>query len=113
MIVNKENVLENFKKYDLLDDNIRILEGWFKDTLYTSDIKKLSLLRLDGDMYCSTYEALDALYDKVSIGGYIIIDDYGTKLGACKKAVHDYLFEHSINVNIVTIDWGGIYWKKK
>jgi hypothetical protein len=112
MNVSYEEVINNFKKYDLLDSNVIFLKGWFKDTLYTDKINKLSILRLDGDMYCSTYEALDALYDKVSIGGYIIIDDYGTRLGACKKAIEDFFKAKNLNYDLISIDWTGVYFKK-
>ncbi len=71
-----ETVQNNFKKYHLLDDNVKFLKGWFKNTLPTPEIKKLALLRLDGDMYESTMDALTNLYPKLSIGGYIIVDDW-------------------------------------
>ena len=47
------------------------------------------MLRLDGDMYASTMDALEPLYDKVSPGGFVIVDDYGA-MPACAEAVHDY-----------------------
>ena len=112
MIIEYEDVVNNFKKYDLLDENVIFLKGWFKDTLYTDKIDKLCILRLDGDMYCSTYEALDALYDKVTKGGFVIIDDWGTKLGACKKAVKDFFKERNLNYEIIEIDWCGAYFQK-
>ena len=112
MIVSYEEVVNNFRKYDLLDENVIFLKGWFKDTLYTDKIQKLCILRLDGDMYCSTYEALDALYDKVSIGGFIIIDDWGTKLGACKKAINDFFIKRNLNYKIIEIDWCGAFFQK-
>ena len=43
------------------------------------------MLRLDGDMYESTMDALTALYDKVSAGGFVIIDDYGCFDAAAKR----------------------------
>ena len=52
------------------------LEGWFKDTLHVAPIEKLAVLRVDGDMYESTIQAMDALYEKLSPGGFLIVDDY-------------------------------------
>jgi len=63
----------DFEKYDLLDNQVKFLSGWFKDTLPTAPIKKLALLRQDADIYESTYQALENLYPKLSIGGYVII----------------------------------------
>lgn len=109
--VPSETVINNFKKYHLLDKNVKFLKGWFKDTLTTTKIKKLALLRLDGDMYESTMEALVNLYPKLSNGGYIIIDDWG--LSRCKRAVEDYREKHNITEKIIKIDGEGVYWKKE
>lgn len=111
LAVSMEQVMSNFSRYNLLDDQVKFLKGWFKDTLPGAPIKKLAVIRLDGDMYGSTIEALNALYPKLSIGGYIIIDDYGAVEG-CKKAVHDYREQHGINGEIIPIDWTGVYWRK-
>ena len=78
-----------FARYDLLDDRVRFLKGWFKDTLPTAPIEQLALLRVDGDLYESTWDALHALYDKVSEGGFVIIDDYGD-FPPCRQAVDDF-----------------------
>ncbi len=51
--------------------------------------ERLAVLRLDGDMYDSTMDALEALYEKVSPGGFVIVDDYGA-VPACAEAVHDF-----------------------
>jgi len=74
-------------------------------------IERLAVLRLDGDMYASTMDALDALYDKVSPGGYVIIDDYGAVPG-CAKAVHDFRDARGVTDELLTIDWAGVYWRK-
>jgi len=110
--VSIEEVKHNFNKYGLLDEHVKFLKGWFKDTLPTAPINKLALLRLDGDMYQSTMDGLVNLYPKLSLGGYIIIDDWGA-IPACKQAVLDYRKEHNITEEIKEIDWTGVYWKKE
>jgi hypothetical protein len=67
-----------------------LVAGYFNDTLKTCPAEKIALLRLDGDMYTSTMDALSQLYPRVSRGGHVIIDDYGTWPG-CKAAVGEYL----------------------
>lgn len=109
--VSKEEVKNNFIKYDLFDDNVIFLEGWFKDTLYTAPIEKLSLLRIDGDLYESTFQSLEALYPKLAPGGFCIVDDYGT-FDYCSKAVDDYRLSMNINEKINDIDGWGIFWRK-
>ena len=111
LAVSQQEVERNFRRYGLLDDRVRFLKGWFKDTLPDAPIEQLALLRVDGDLYESTMDALRALYPKLSSGGYVIIDDYGS-LPPCKKAVADYRAEHGITGPIHRIDWTGVYWQK-
>lgn len=106
-----EVVRQNFGRYRLLDDQVRFLPGWFKDTLPSAPIRSISVLRLDGDMYESTMEAMVALYPKVSAGGYVIVDDYGA-LESCRNAVNDFREAHSIRDPIHAIDWTGVYWQR-
>jgi hypothetical protein len=105
-------VKNNFQTFNLLDDQVKFIEGWFHETLFSAPVDKISLLRLDGDMYESTYISLEALYHKVSIGGFVIIDDYGY-IESCRKAVHDFLDKNSIKPILNKIDWTGVYWRKE
>jgi hypothetical protein len=109
--VSLDDVKANFVKYGLLDDRVIFLDGWFRDTLPAAPIEGLAVLRLDGDMYESTMEALTALYDKVSSGGFVIVDDYGC-IEACRRAVHDFRDARGIADKIVDIDGWGVYWRK-
>lgn len=109
--ISVETVQSNFAKYDLLDGQVRFLKGWFKDTLPTAPINKLAILRLDGDYYESTMDALVALYPKLSVGGYLIIDDY-VAMDACAKAVQDYRTLHNITDPIEEAGWSIRFWKK-
>lgn len=110
--VSKEEVEENFRLYDLLDDQVKFIEGWFDETLPKAPIQKLSLLRLDGDLYESTIIALESLYPKLAIGGFVIIDDYNA-FQFCKKAVLDYRLTNDINENMIEIDNEAIFWRKQ
>jgi O-methyltransferase len=111
LAVSLDQVEANFKSYDLLDDQVIFLKGWFKDTLPSAPISKLSVMRLDGDMYESTMDALISLYPKLSIGGFIIVDDY-MNIAACRAAVDDYRTTNNITEEIQKVDWSAIYWKK-
>ena len=105
-----ELVQGNFRKYGLLDEHVRFLKGWFKDTLRQAPIERLAIARLDGDMYGSTIESLEALYPKLSPGGYLIVDDYN--LPGARQAADDYRAAHDIRDEIQKIDWTGVYWRK-
>ena len=108
--VSQQEVENNFRKYDLLDDCVVFLKGWFKDTLPNAPIEKLAILRLDGDMYGSTMDALTSLYPRVSKGGFCIIDDYA--LPGCKSAVNDFRTQNGITSEMKLVDWTGSYWRK-
>jgi O-methyltransferase len=110
LAISQEEVEKNFAKYGLLDGQVRFLKGWFRDTLPTAPIDRLSILRLDGDMYESTIQALDALYWKVSSGGYVIIDDYGA-VEACRAAVEDFRRDHDVFAPLTPIDYAIVYWQ--
>lgn len=110
LAVSAEDVRANFRRYGLLDERVVFVEGWFKDTLPELAVKRLAVLRLDGDYYESTMDALSALYPKLQRGGFCIVDDYGC-FETCRRAVHDYLDRHSHDVNIIPIDWTGVYWR--
>lgn len=110
--IGEEIVRQNFKKYNLLDERVIFIKGWFADTLQNAPIEKLSLLRLDGDMYGSTMDAIRPLYPKLSIGGFVIVDDYYAVEG-CKKAITDYRKEFNIDSELIAIDQTAVYWRKE
>lgn len=107
-----EEVQENFRRYGLLDEQVRFLKGWFRDTLPSAPVTRLAVLRLDGDLYESTIDALTHLYPRLEKGGYAIIDDYGS-VEACKQATDDYRAAHDIEEPIITIDSSGAMWRKE
>jgi hypothetical protein len=109
--VSLEQVRANFSKFGLLDDQVGFLPGWFSETLPKAPIARLAILRLDGDMYDSTMDALHHLYHKVSPGGYVIVDDYHS-WASCRRAVTEFLAAHSLKPEIKTIDRDGVYWRK-
>ena len=110
LAVSRAEVEDSFRRFGLLDDQVFFLEGWFKDTLPAAPISRLALMRLDGDMYGSTMEALTTLYPKLSDGGYCIIDDYA--LSGARAAVDDFRRANSISADLVKVDFTGVYWRK-
>lgn len=105
-------VEENFKRYHLLDQQVEFLAGWFSDTLPSAPIEKLAILRLDGDIYPSTMDALRNLYPKLSPGGYVIVDDYYA-FEECRQAVRDYRAAQGIKTPIQRVDGPCIFWRKQ
>jgi O-methyltransferase len=109
--ISLEEVKSNFEKYGLLDEQVCFLKGWFKDTLPKASIGELAVVRLDGDLYESTTDALTTLYPKLNAGGYLIVDDFHVVPG-CRKAVEDYRAAHKIEEPIQEIDGVGTYWRR-
>lgn len=110
LAVSLEDVKKNFAAFDLLDNQVVFAPGWFKDTLHRLPLKTLAVLRLDGDMYSSTMQTLDALYSKVSTGGFIIIDDY--VLPACRKATDDFREKMAILEPLEDVDGAAAFWRR-
>jgi hypothetical protein len=108
--VSVAEVERNFTRYGLLDERVRFLPGWFRDTLPRAPIARLAILRLDGDLYGSTWDVLENLYPKVSPGGCVIVDDHW--FPACRQAMEDYRRAHGITDEVVPIDTQGAYWIK-
>ena len=108
--VSLDEVKDNFERFGLLDEQVAFLPGWFKDTLPQAPIEQLSILRLDGDMYGSTMETLQALYPRVARGGFIIVDDY--VLPGCRQAVDEFREQRGINEPLHDVDGAAAYWKR-
>lgn len=110
LAVSRKDVEQNFDRFGLLDEQVKFLEGWFSDTLPNAPIDQVAVLRLDGDMYQSTWEALTALYSKIPSGGWLVVDDYGA-VPACKLAIDDFRRERNIVAPMQQIDWTGVCWQ--
>lgn len=106
-----QQVHDNFQRYGVLDEQVRFLPGWFRDTLPLAPIERIAVMRLDGDLYESTMDSLVNLYPKLSIGGYVIIDDY--ILECCRNAVDDFRRKENIREPLLqTRELEGVYWKR-
>ncbi len=110
LVVPVDEVRENFRRYGLLDDQVQFVEGWFSETLPSLRGHCWSVVRLDGDMYESTMDSLVNLYDGLSSGGFLIIDDFN--LAPCRQAVEDFRRERGIDEPIEQVDWTGVFWRK-
>ena len=111
LAISLDEVKALFERYGLLDDQVGFLKGWFRDTLPSAPIDRLALLRLDGDLYESTMDALVPLYDKLSPGGFVIVDDYGA-LPQCKLAIDEFRADRDIIDRLYPIDGAAIFWRK-
>ena len=112
LAVSADEVRRSFARYALLDDQVVFTEGLFKDSLPALRGHQWSVVRLDGDLYESTMDALNNLYDGLSVGGFLIVDDYGA-VEACRIAVDKFRAERDIREDLRWIDWSGVYWQRR
>jgi O-methyltransferase len=75
---------------------VRLVEGWYQDTLPHAEVERIALLHVDCDWYAGVKLALETLYERVSPGGWIVIDDYGDWPGAA-RALHEFLGSRSVD----------------
>jgi O-methyltransferase len=112
LAVPLEEVQALFERYGLLDDRVKFLKGWFRDTLGGAPIERLAVLRLDGDLYESTMDAMNPLYDKVSPGGFVIVDDYYS-CAPCGRAIDEFRAARAIVTPMHKIDAQAVFWRKQ
>jgi len=77
-----------------LDHLANIVPGWFNETMPMLPVKRLAILRVDSDIYSSILETLEQMYPKLSIGGFVLFDDY--KFPYAKRAVQDFRARYGI-----------------
>lgn len=110
LAVSLEEVRANFERYDLLDDQVVFVKGWFRDTLPALADRTFAVIRLDGDLYESTMDALVNLYPRLSPGGWLIVDDF--HIPACVQAVTEYREAHGITSELHRVNWAAA-WRKE
>jgi|SRR5690348_120290 len=86
-----EDVKRNFERAGLLTESVVFVKGDVLDSLSREELlpRGVSVLRLDTDWYESTKKELEVLYPRLSVGGALIIDDYGHWAGA-RDATEEY-----------------------
>jgi hypothetical protein len=103
-------VRANFARYGLLDEQVCFLPGWFRDTLPDAPARQLAVMRLDGDLYESTMDALVNLYPRLSPGGFVIVDDY--RIPGCREAVEEFRDQEAITDALEAIDDFSVFWRR-
>jgi len=122
-----ENSVDRVKRdgamFGISASRVSYVVGYFKDSL-PQLIKnepniQFAAVRLDGDTYWSTMEAIEVLYPRLSPGGFLVIDDF-TDWDSCRDAIYDYRKKYGITENIFLVPHltengeyiRGAYWRK-
>lgn len=90
----QHSVMRNLSDWGLPEDLFVWHPGWFTDTMPTTNVGPIALLRIDCDLYESMQPCMQYLHPKLSVGGWEIIDDY--PLSGCRKAMHEHVMPQPI-----------------
>jgi len=104
-------VRDGFERFDLLDERVRFLMGDLPGVLVDSAIERIALLRIGGDLGSITADVLDQLYDRLAIGGIVVVDDYFEP--ACQAAVDEFRRRRQIPEVLERVDWAAVTWRKQ
>lgn len=104
-------VRDGFHRFGLLDDRVRFLQGSYADTLPTAPIEEIALLHIGDEEAGSDPAVLACLYDKLSAGGFVVIDTYSSS-PACRAVVDDFRARRGIDDPVRRVDAHGAFWRK-
>ncbi len=94
-----EEVSQRLSETGFLDRTV-LVKGLFQDTLRRPEVERIAVMHLDGDWYDSIKVCLDSLFERVSPGGIVQIDDYGTWAGT-RKATDEFVENHSLKLHYI------------
>ena len=103
-------VRDAYDRFGLLDDRVRFLQGPFDDTLTELPAEAIALLRIGEGAGAAAGAVLDALYDRVPVGGSVVIEELGDP--ACRRAVEDFRARRGLDEPLERIDWTAGGWRK-
>ncbi len=103
-------VRDAFSRFGLLDSRVNFLQGPLTRMLTEAPIGRVALLRVDGHDPEEVRVALDTLYDKIALGGFVVVDDYGAP--GCQAVVDQFRSEGGVVDPLERIDWSGAWWRK-
>lgn len=111
LAVPLEEVKETFSRFGC-ENGVTFVPGFFQDTLPGLVGGQWSIVRLDGDTYEAAWTGMASLYDGLSAGGYVIVDDY-LSLDQCREAIDEFRRSHDITEPIEEVDWSCVRWRKE
>ena len=111
--VSRAEFEQNVARYDLISDDLRILEGFFDQSIPKAPIWRLAMIRIDIEGYEGVRAALDVLYPKLSPGGFVVVDEL--EVAGCNHAIDEFFARTGRKEEILPIPQKkpkGAYWRK-
>jgi cephalosporin hydroxylase/SAM-dependent methyltransferase len=103
-------VREGFARFDLLDERVVLLQSDPPSALEDARLTEISLLRVDGLEPAELEAALEAAYDRVVPGGFVVIDDYNAP--DRQEVVDRFRAGRGIADPVERVDWSAGFWRK-
>ena len=97
-----DEVKENLSGFS----RVEYYKGWIPDRFEDVESRKFSFVHIDVDLYQPTRDSFEFFYERMSLGGVIVCDDYG--FGTCPgatKAIDEFL--EFRNEKMLTLSSGG------
>jgi cephalosporin hydroxylase len=104
-------VREGFARFGLLDDRVTFLQGPAAETMAEASIGEIALLRVASEDPGEVGAVLRELYERVSPGGFVIVDGYGTP--ECEVAVDEFRSARGLVEPLQRVDWSAAAWRKE
>jgi hypothetical protein len=74
---------------------VELYAGWIPERFNEVSDKKFSFIHIDVDLYQPTLDSIEFFWEKLVIGGFIVVDDYGSsQFPGAGIAVDEFLKEH-------------------
>lgn len=107
-----EEVRASFERLGLAE-GVRLVPGFFDETLPGLAGGHWAIVRLDADTYEATRLSLEVLYPGLARGGHLIVDDYGVMAKEdCRRAVDEFREQNGIDEPLETVDWTCVRWRR-
>jgi cephalosporin hydroxylase len=101
-------VRDGFERFDLMDDQVRFLQGPPAEALAGSEVERLAVVRI-GDVGSELAAVLDAVQPRLSPGAVVLVS--GTGDPAVEAVVTDARARHGITAPLERIDWNALAWQ--
>lgn len=104
-------VINNFNSFGIKPEvqNVQLIKGLVQDTLILNE--PVALAHIDVDWYEPVKICLERIFPRLSLGGYIILDDYHD-WGGCRKATDEYLKSVSGQYELSANEYGSVSIKR-
>jgi O-methyltransferase len=95
----------------IADKAYTIRKGWFNETFARPLPDAIAFLHVDADWYDSVLLALETMYDRVTEGGIILLDDFGHWEG-CRQAYYDFTATRHLRPLLERFEHSQAFWIK-